>query len=1119
MKKIKKNKLGFTLVELLVAITIMGILMVLALPEARRLQENNKKKKFEKYSESLESAAKLYIDSHSVDLFGDAKNGCAELSLDIDLIGSKLAKDFNSNGISCNNDETYVKVSKKGSKYSYEVSLVCKDKNKQEIYRSAAIGNCTLPTLNGFGIGINRDGTGEKWISLAKAENANIYKNLVLTITSDAAFDAPPIIKYGWQKCSDENCSELLETKYHTVTLALSENKESSNAKIKNIPENGVYKLHVIPVSVHNELGEMMIDNNYRSKIYRLDSISPTIPEFNPRDGYGWKGKKFVDNKEYVFNLSTVEEGSGVRDWAYKYPDSDNTYTIYDNSNYTNFITTPFTKERNEDVRIRVCDKADNCSSNKMKISIDKKYPTITVNVTDGKTYAKSHKANIKINDTGGSSLKSGPINLYYGFGTSAPACSSLTKSVNVNIPASANSATSQDITINSGTGAGKLYVCTKDNTLSDAAGNAIDVSELFDSDMYLDNTGPVVSASVGTTWTDNKVVITANATDSNVGTIGGYYISTSTTAPSASATGWQTGKTFSKGTGTYYIWAKDSLGNVSSSYATAVVPAQCVLAANTLSKASVTVNEKSTSTVTITDGTVNSATSSDTSIATVSASGSKITITGASYGSATITVVMPKGSNCSGTVTKTISVTVTPVYYYSGNNYYTNLSTAVSSVSAGSTINVYRNVSESTTPTLNKNVTLNLNGKTITYSGSTLNVEAGTFTITGSGTLKTTTSYSSSLLQASGGTLNIGTTSTKGESTPNITASGTSSAILDSSGTVNVYSGTLTSKNDGIIVKEGTLNFGKDGTSSSYPKIAATSNVANKNNVYAGIYINGDKNTVNIKSGYITAISYSSVYLVNGTLNVGTSATTSSKEYPRLSSTDSSLYAALYVNKGTFNMYGGLVENLGEKDSTYNGATGSVGLYVGSNYASDVILHGGLIYSKNACAIFNELVNHSFKINGDTHVVTASSANSAIHAQRDSKVYVGSDLPANGETIRELEKGAIMVAHSGYLIWISGTASTSNAQIGSSKASKPYSDYAPNLYTGITNDAAAVSLGGGSLYFYSGEVHCNSSTTDTFANLGNSGRTVHKEKVKTTGKRSYGNLTSASYNYLWYVS
>ena len=58
----RKNRKGFTLVELLVAISIMGLILVMAIPSIRNLQNSNRETKYEKYGDSILSGTKLYID-------------------------------------------------------------------------------------------------------------------------------------------------------------------------------------------------------------------------------------------------------------------------------------------------------------------------------------------------------------------------------------------------------------------------------------------------------------------------------------------------------------------------------------------------------------------------------------------------------------------------------------------------------------------------------------------------------------------------------------------------------------------------------------------------------------------------------------------------------------------------------------------------------------------------------------------------------------------------------------------------------------------------------------------------------------------------------------------------
>ena len=91
---------------------------------------------------------------------------------------------------------------------------------------------------------------------------------------------------------------------------------------------------------------------------------------------------------------------------------------------------------------------------------------------------------------------------------------------------------------------------------------------------IWKDETKPTitVSSSPSTAWTSANKKFTVTATDTGSG-IDGYYISTSNTTPPTS--GWDTStsntKEYTKGEGTYYIWAKDNAGNISSSVSVSV--------------------------------------------------------------------------------------------------------------------------------------------------------------------------------------------------------------------------------------------------------------------------------------------------------------------------------------------------------------------------------------------------------------------------------------------------------------------------------------------------------------------------------------------------------------------
>ena len=120
------NKKGFTLIELIVVIAIMGVILILALPQISSIQSANRDRKYEAYKESFVSASKLYVDNHARDMFGYNDSGCAIIKYS-DLKGSNLIKDFASIDVACSRDtDTFVEVRKVGNNYIINMlGLLC----------------------------------------------------------------------------------------------------------------------------------------------------------------------------------------------------------------------------------------------------------------------------------------------------------------------------------------------------------------------------------------------------------------------------------------------------------------------------------------------------------------------------------------------------------------------------------------------------------------------------------------------------------------------------------------------------------------------------------------------------------------------------------------------------------------------------------------------------------------------------------------------------------------------------------------------------------------------------------------------------------------------------------
>ena len=136
MKKVFKNKKGFTLVELLITITVLGIITAIAIVAMTNISKKDIETQERIYEDALITAAKLYNDSYSVDTFGRNKYGCKKIPYS-KLKNKDLIKTLESNQLECayteekngeEKDTSGLIVRKIEDNYYYETILWCKDK-------------------------------------------------------------------------------------------------------------------------------------------------------------------------------------------------------------------------------------------------------------------------------------------------------------------------------------------------------------------------------------------------------------------------------------------------------------------------------------------------------------------------------------------------------------------------------------------------------------------------------------------------------------------------------------------------------------------------------------------------------------------------------------------------------------------------------------------------------------------------------------------------------------------------------------------------------------------------------------------------------------------------------
>ncbi len=200
-----KNSKGFTLVELLVVMVIIGIVVGLSFPAIRTLQQKNAERKYTTYQNSLKSSAKLYVDSYDEDLFGRKENGCACIKYE-ELESKKLAKDITVKDISCDTGNTFVRVNKVGDTYTYDSFIGCKDKKtnsvsviypQQDTPHTMASAKCDTLCNDEISNGIAVAADPDRNTSYRKKHNTNIYIESVTGINQGVE------IYYAWSTSNE----------------------------------------------------------------------------------------------------------------------------------------------------------------------------------------------------------------------------------------------------------------------------------------------------------------------------------------------------------------------------------------------------------------------------------------------------------------------------------------------------------------------------------------------------------------------------------------------------------------------------------------------------------------------------------------------------------------------------------------------------------------------------------------------------------------------------------------------------------------------------------------------------------------------------------------------------
>ena len=289
-----KNRKGFTLTELLVVIVILGIVTAISIPLVRNIQQGNENKKYTTYMDSIRFAAKLYVDSYEEDLFGHEKSGCVLIHYD-ELKEKNLIQDIDVDNVSCESEDTYVRVVKLGDKYGYASSIGCGKKDSKgnvnvsiKYPKNGVVSSDTCSIDAEVIMSFTTDITNPN--SLAYKERA-----MKVIISSSTGINMGPIIQYGFSATKTPDVVEGWNTLNFRIESATVQSKkieagETIQAASKQIstPSNLTGKYYLV------------------LRVDRLQDIASKNWAKEGTDAYVYLGPYTLDNEKPVFNDSTV---------------------------------------------------------------------------------------------------------------------------------------------------------------------------------------------------------------------------------------------------------------------------------------------------------------------------------------------------------------------------------------------------------------------------------------------------------------------------------------------------------------------------------------------------------------------------------------------------------------------------------------------------------------------------------------------------------------------------------------------------------------------------------------------------------------------------------------------
>ena len=357
MRSVKKKKHGFTLVELLVVISILAILTLIAIPTLRAFQARNDRAQYINYKKSIIVSGKLYNDSYNDDIFGHATYGCEKVSL-TELINKKIGKDIPLKGITCNNKsrDSFAIIKKFNNEYAYESYISCE--NEKGVIQYSDLDELTDQCVTDTGMPVITVTTNN-----AMADNTK-KKSVIIHLHDNYGFTSKQSIEYAWSTSTNANGVTNYEAYNYNNSYIKTTGSEvvlDSHSITMKGSETATYYLYVKPIKVQNILNNSLTEV-VRFGPFRFDHTAPECPAFSAIKEDGTSVNEAVPARGIKIQLKFGADDLQNYDYQISY-DNGSTWSSTITKDKSNLTIVPVNDGKVK-VRVKGRDNANNLYSN-----------------------------------------------------------------------------------------------------------------------------------------------------------------------------------------------------------------------------------------------------------------------------------------------------------------------------------------------------------------------------------------------------------------------------------------------------------------------------------------------------------------------------------------------------------------------------------------------------------------------------------------------------------------------------------------------------------------------------------------------------------------------------------